>query len=199
MWTSGTIDLIIDVRSPTEYASAGDPNSHDQCGHGFSDEWDGCEIGHIPGAYLVPLNPWDPAHLLNCSIDSDKPVTEMTVATTCYNHASHPDSAWRSNTGAALLEQAGFKCVYNIVDGTKGWKERGSPVTLNEPWPTTPDACSGPPYYQAGVDWAASERSGLTPPQSPSPAASSAPAHFAVVWVLAGALATSCGLGRPLA
>jgi|EP01046_Picozoa_sp_COSAG06_P034064 rhodanese-related sulfurtransferase len=163
MWTDGIIDLIIDVRSPTEYESAGDPNAHNACGHGFSDEWDGCEIGHIPGSYLVPLNPWDPTQLLSCSTDSDKPVTEMTVATTCYNHASHPDSAWRSNTGAALLEQAGFKCVYNIVDGTKGWKERGFPVTLNEAWPAEPDACSGAPYYQAGASAA--------PAQSPATAA----------------------------
>ena len=115
----GTIDLIIDVRSPTEYASAGDPTAHDTCGHGFSDKWDGCEVGHIPGAYLVPLNPWDVAQLERCSSSAGKPVKDMTVATTCYNHASHPDSAWRSNTGAALLEQAGFKCVFNIVDGTK--------------------------------------------------------------------------------
>ena len=181
MWINGIIDLVIDVRSPTEYASAGDPNSHDPCGHGFSDEWDGCEVGHIPGAYLVPLNPWDPTQLLSCSTDSNRPVTEMTVATTCYNHASHPDSAWRSNTGAALLEQAGFRCVYNIVDGTKGWKERGFPVTMDDPWPTSPNACSGAPYYQAGVDWQASnaaaeggDNGGPPPASTPAPADSAA-------------------------
>ena len=90
LWTSGALDLIIDVRSPTEYASQGDPTAHDACGHGWSDEWDGCEIGHIPGAYLVPLNPWNLSGLLGCSADPAKPVQEMTVATTCYNHASHP-------------------------------------------------------------------------------------------------------------
>ena len=190
MWIAGTIDLMIDVRSPSEFESAGDPAAHNACGHGFSDEWDGCEIGHIPGSYLVPLNPWDSTQLEACAVDDacaaadlsaadpeaacaaagvckyvaadettdqqciPKPVTEMTVATTCYNHASHPDSAWRSNTGAALLEQLDFLCVFNIIDGTKGWRERGYPVTMNEAWPAEPGSCLAAPYYQAGLAYA---------------------------------------------
>ena len=43
------------VRSPSEYASNGNPNAHNKCGHSYSDQWDGCEIGHIPGAFLLPL------------------------------------------------------------------------------------------------------------------------------------------------
>lgn len=197
MWLAGTIDLIIDVRSPTEYESAGDPNVHNQCGHGYSDEWEGCEIGHIPGSVLVPLNPWDPTYLLACSTDATKPVLDMVVATTCYNHALHPDSAWRSNTGAALLEQVGFKCVYNIVDGTKGWKDKGYNVTVNEAWPATPGACSSAPYYQAGLiqaqaaaatEEAAAAAAATTPAPAPALAAESGAARAAVSIALAATL-----------
>ena len=121
LWLDGTIDLIVDVRSPSEYASLGNSSRQDKCGHSYTDKWDGCEIGHIPGSFLVPLSPWDASSLSPCK--------NMTLATTCYNHASHPNSTWRSNTAAALLEAAGFACVFNIVDGTKGWKERGFPVS----------------------------------------------------------------------
>jgi rhodanese-related sulfurtransferase len=146
LWTRGLIDLIVDVRSPSEYASVGNPSVRSPCGHGFTDTWDGCEIGHIPGAVLVPLHPWNASSLLPCR--------NMTIATACYNHASHPNSTWRSNTAAALLEAAGFPCVFNIVDGAKGWRDVGLPVRKGA-WPPVPNPkCTDPAFYRHGTTFA---------------------------------------------
>jgi hypothetical protein len=77
----------------------------------------------------------------------------MTVATICYNHASHPNSTWRSNTAAALLEAVGFGCVFNIVDGTKGWRDLGFPVLASK-WPESPPQCSAADFFEKGKEYA---------------------------------------------
>ena len=160
LWQQGDIDLIVDVRSQEEYEGLGDPSQHNVCGGGWTDTWDGCEIGHVPGAFLVPLNPWDASSLASCQ--------NLTVATICYNHASHPNSTWRSNTGAALLEAAGFGCVFNIVDGTKGWMDLGFPVESGA-W--TPNlTCEDPAFFEVGVGYVAP-----TPTPAPTTPAAAAP------------------------
>ena len=49
LWVEGKIDLVVDVRSEAEYESLGNSTEHNECGGGYTDSWDGCEIGHIPG------------------------------------------------------------------------------------------------------------------------------------------------------
>ena len=90
---------VLDARTPEEFAGTGDRSRHEPCAHSFTDKWDGCSIGHIPGAVLLPTVPhWD-ASALDCP--------GAVVATICYNHASHPELAWRSNNAASQLEMMG--------------------------------------------------------------------------------------------
>jgi rhodanese-related sulfurtransferase len=135
MWQNGEIDLIVDVRTPEEYAGLSESElPHQKCGHSFTDQWDGCEIGHVPGAQLLSISPWDISAIESCK--------SATIATICYNHASHPTSAWRSNDAASLLASAGFSCVFNIVDGTKGWRDLGFPIEKGPAVQTElPQAC----------------------------------------------------------
>lgn len=66
--------------------------------------------GHVPNAKLIPLGE------LQARIAELDP--EIPVAVIC-------QSGHRSQTGAALLAQKGFKQVFNVREGTTGWKRRG--------------------------------------------------------------------------
>ncbi len=69
--------------------------------------------GHVPNAKLIPLGQ------LQTRVAELDP--EMPVAVICQSGA-------RSQTGAALLAQKGFKQVFNVREGTTGWKRRGFPM-----------------------------------------------------------------------
>lgn len=69
--------------------------------------------GHVPNAKLIPLGQ---LQTRLAELDPDIP-----VAVIC-------QTGNRSQTGAALLGQKGFKQVYNVRDGTTGWKRRGLPL-----------------------------------------------------------------------
>lgn len=69
--------------------------------------------GHVPGAKLIPL----PELFSRVGeLDSAQP-----IAVIC-------ESGHRSQTGAALLAQKGFKTLYNVREGTSGWRRRGFPI-----------------------------------------------------------------------
>jgi rhodanese-related sulfurtransferase len=69
--------------------------------------------GHVPNAKLIPLG-----QLQTRYTELDP---EMPVAVIC-------QSGNRSQTGAALLAQKGFKQIFNVREGTVGWKRRGFPI-----------------------------------------------------------------------
>ncbi len=69
--------------------------------------------GHVPNAKLIPLGE---LHARYTELDPETP-----VAVIC-------QSGNRSQTGAALLAQKGFKQVFNVREGTTGWKRRGFPI-----------------------------------------------------------------------
>lgn len=69
--------------------------------------------GHIPNSKLIPLGQLQTRY---SELDP-----EMPVAVIC-------QSGNRSQTGAALLAQKGFKQVFNVREGTMGWKRRGFPI-----------------------------------------------------------------------
>ncbi len=66
--------------------------------------------GHVPGAKHVPLGE------LQARIGELDP--NQPIAVICETGA-------RSQTGAALLAQKGFKTIYNVREGTSGWRRRG--------------------------------------------------------------------------
>jgi glyoxylase-like metal-dependent hydrolase (beta-lactamase superfamily II)/rhodanese-related sulfurtransferase len=86
--------LLLDVRQPEEYTG---------------------ELGHLPGAILVPL-PELPARLGEIESYRDK-----TVIAICR-------SGSRSAKAATMLRDAGFRDVWNMTGGTLAWRERGFPV-----------------------------------------------------------------------
>jgi glyoxylase-like metal-dependent hydrolase (beta-lactamase superfamily II)/rhodanese-related sulfurtransferase len=86
--------LLLDVRQPEEYTG---------------------ELGHVPGALLLPL-PELQARLHE--IDSDRARTVITICR----------SGNRSARAAAILRDAGFANVLNMTGGTLAWRERGFPV-----------------------------------------------------------------------
>lgn len=69
--------------------------------------------GHVPNAKLIPLGE------LQARVGELDP--ETPVAIIC-------QSGNRSQTAAALLAQKGFKKVFNVREGTTGWKRRGLPL-----------------------------------------------------------------------
>ncbi len=69
--------------------------------------------GHLPNAKLIPLG-----QLQTRYTELDP---EMPTAVICQSGA-------RSQTAAALLAQKGFKQLFNVRDGTAGWKRRGFPL-----------------------------------------------------------------------
>jgi glyoxylase-like metal-dependent hydrolase (beta-lactamase superfamily II)/rhodanese-related sulfurtransferase len=69
--------------------------------------------GHIPDAIPIPLGQLQSRY---SELDPSMP-----TAVICH-------SGNRSQTGAALLAQKGFSRVYQVVDGTIGWKRRGYPI-----------------------------------------------------------------------
>jgi glyoxylase-like metal-dependent hydrolase (beta-lactamase superfamily II)/rhodanese-related sulfurtransferase len=86
--------LLLDVRQPDEYVG---------------------ELGHVPGAILIPL-PELPARLFE--IESYR---EKRVIAICR-------SGSRSAKATVLLKDAGFQDVWNMTGGTLAWRERGFPV-----------------------------------------------------------------------
>ena len=83
---------IIDVREPAEF---------------------GGELGHVPGAELVPLGTLDAAAR---AWSKDEPIVVV-----CRSGA-------RSAKGAALLVQLGFRAVFNLEGGTQAHVSAGLPV-----------------------------------------------------------------------
>jgi rhodanese-related sulfurtransferase len=71
--------------------------------------------GHVPSAVLIPLGQLQARY---SELDPALP-----VAVIC-------ETGSRSQTGAALLAQKGFKQVFNVREGTAGWKKRGYPVAI---------------------------------------------------------------------
>jgi glyoxylase-like metal-dependent hydrolase (beta-lactamase superfamily II)/rhodanese-related sulfurtransferase len=86
--------LLLDVRQPEEYSG---------------------ELGHVPGAVLIPL-PELRARLHEVAADRAR-----TVVTICR-------SGNRSARAAAILRAAGFANVLNMTGGTLAWRQRGFPV-----------------------------------------------------------------------
>lgn len=74
------------------------------------EEW---VIARIPGAIHIPLDTL-PEHL--DAIPRDKPVVVVCA------------SGVRSLYGAYFLLEQGYREVYNLSDGTKGWVKKGLPV-----------------------------------------------------------------------
>jgi hydroxyacylglutathione hydrolase len=72
--------------------------------------------GHVPGAVLVPLGQLS-SRL--SELDPERP-TAVICAT-----------GNRSQSAAALLGQKGFKNVYNVLGGTKAWKQQGLDLDFN--------------------------------------------------------------------
>jgi hydroxyacylglutathione hydrolase len=70
-------------------------------------------MGHVPGAKLIPLGE------LQARAQELDP--NIPVAVIC-------QSGNRSQTGAAILAQKGFVKLYNIREGTLGWRQRGFPI-----------------------------------------------------------------------
>lgn len=70
-------------------------------------------LGHIAGARLLPMSTFSIEAL---GTDPDQPVVLI-----CRSGA-------RSGRVAAALSQAGFRRVYNMLDGMLGWNEAGLPV-----------------------------------------------------------------------
>jgi len=86
--------LLLDVRQPEEYTG---------------------ELGHVPGAVLVPLPE------LRARVDEIAAHRPATVITICR-------SGDRSARAAAILRDAGFVNVLNMTGGTLAWRDRGFPV-----------------------------------------------------------------------
>ncbi len=86
--------LFLDVRQPDEYTG---------------------ELGHVPGAILIPL-PDLPERLPEIESYRGKKVIAI-----CR-------SGSRSARAAALLTDAGFEDVWSMTGGTLAWREKGFPV-----------------------------------------------------------------------
>jgi glyoxylase-like metal-dependent hydrolase (beta-lactamase superfamily II)/rhodanese-related sulfurtransferase len=86
--------LLLDVRLPEEYTG---------------------ELGHVPGAVLIPL-----PHLA-ARVHEIAGHRGGTVVTICR-------SGNRSARAAAILRDAGFEDVRNLTGGTLAWRKRGFPV-----------------------------------------------------------------------
>jgi glyoxylase-like metal-dependent hydrolase (beta-lactamase superfamily II)/rhodanese-related sulfurtransferase len=86
--------LVLDVREPEEYRG---------------------ELGHIPGALLIPLRE------LAARAGELETHKERKIVAVCR-------SGVRSTTAAAILYGLGFEHVYNLKDGMLEWNERKLPV-----------------------------------------------------------------------
>ncbi|HXF67875.1 MAG TPA: MBL fold metallo-hydrolase [Burkholderiales bacterium] len=91
---SGAPPLVLDVREPDEYRG---------------------ELGHIPGALLIPLR-----ELAARAVELE-PHRGRIIVAVCR-------SGVRSTTAAAMLYGLGFERVYNLKDGMLDWNDRGLPV-----------------------------------------------------------------------
>ena len=72
------------------------------------------ELGHVPGAHLIPLGEL-PVRLGEITAQKRE-----TVVTICRSGA-------RSARAAALLREAGFTDVVNMAGGTLAWRREGYP------------------------------------------------------------------------
>jgi glyoxylase-like metal-dependent hydrolase (beta-lactamase superfamily II)/rhodanese-related sulfurtransferase len=86
--------LLLDVRQPEEYTG---------------------ELGHVPGAVLVPLRE------LRARVEEIASHRAGTVITICR-------SGNRSARAAAILRDAGFVNVLNMTGGTLAWRDRAFPI-----------------------------------------------------------------------
>lgn len=73
------------------------------------------ELGHIPGAYLLPVQE------LPCRLHELEPYRGKCILTVCR-------SGVRSAKAARILMQAGFAQVLSVTGGMLAWNERGYPV-----------------------------------------------------------------------
>jgi rhodanese-related sulfurtransferase len=73
------------------------------------------ELGHVPGAVLVPLPE------LKERVSEIAAHRAGTVVTICR-------SGNRSAHAAAILREAGFADVWNMTGGALAWRDRGFPV-----------------------------------------------------------------------
>lgn len=69
--------------------------------------------GHVPKAKLIPLG--------ELQVRADELDVNTPVVVIC-------QTGNRSQTGAAVLAQRGFKKLYNVREGTTGWRRRGYPI-----------------------------------------------------------------------
>jgi rhodanese-related sulfurtransferase len=86
--------LLLDVRQPDEYTG---------------------ELGHVPGAVLIPL-PELPARL--SEIESYRGKKVIAICRT----------GSRSAKATAILMESGFEDVWNMAGGTVAWRAKGFPV-----------------------------------------------------------------------
>jgi glyoxylase-like metal-dependent hydrolase (beta-lactamase superfamily II)/rhodanese-related sulfurtransferase len=91
---AGQRPLLLDVRQPEEFTG---------------------ELGHVPGARLIPLGELS-ARLGEIALQKHE-----TVVAICRSGA-------RSARAAALLRQAGFTDVVNMTGGTLAWRRLGFPL-----------------------------------------------------------------------
>jgi glyoxylase-like metal-dependent hydrolase (beta-lactamase superfamily II)/rhodanese-related sulfurtransferase len=91
---AGERPFLLDVRQPEEFTG---------------------ELGHVPGAQLIPLGEL-PSRLGEIALRKHE-----TVVTICRSGA-------RSARAAALLREAGFTEVVNMAGGTLAWRRQGFPL-----------------------------------------------------------------------
>ena len=77
-------------------------------------EW---AVGHVPGAQLIAL---DEVRERLGELPSDR-----SIAVIC-------ESGIRSSSAASLLQAAGFERVFNVADGTAGWRAAGRPLEITD-------------------------------------------------------------------
>ena len=81
-------------------------------------EW---AIGHVPGAQLIALGE---ARERLAEVPADRD-----VAVIC-------EAGVRSSSAASLLQAAGLTQVFNVVDGTGGWRASGRPLETTDVSPS---------------------------------------------------------------
>ena len=102
-------DRVLTILAELEQRIANDPNL---LVLDVREPWE-FRTGRVPNSKLIPLGQLQ-AHLNE--LDPNVP-----TAVIC-------QVGGRSQTGAALLAQKGFKQVFNVTEGTAGWRQRGFPL-----------------------------------------------------------------------
>ncbi|MCS6803907.1 MAG: MBL fold metallo-hydrolase [Acidobacteriota bacterium] len=96
--SGGDTIVVLDVRTEEEY---------------------GGELGHIQGAYLLPVQE------LACRLHELEPYRDKCILTVCR-------SGVRSAKAARILMQAGFTNVQSVAGGMLEWNRQGYPVNYGE-------------------------------------------------------------------